>query len=126
MRFSLGIAALATAVVTAAAQVVAAQIRSDNSWVTNPFIAFFGALIITVYAYTSLTRQPHEVKRPELVVGGLGAVVLLASLIPTWLGSQEAGFKLQMTAQMVALVVCLVGLLPPIVRAKASSHQSGG
>ena len=118
MKFSLAVVALATAVVTTVALLVAAAIEPDTAWETNPFIAFIGALLITVYAHNALTRgrTPSNAQR---AVALMSIVVLIIVLVPTWLGGRGLGYQLQMTAQLVALAVCLIGLLPPLVRAKS-------
>jgi hypothetical protein len=124
MRFSLGVAALATAVVTTAAQIVAASIEGDATWITNPYLAFVGGFVITVYAHNALTRGPRRSQRPERLVTVFAVVILVVALLPIWLGGREAGFKIQMTAQFVALALCLVGLLPPIVRARNAADAA--
>lgn len=124
MKFSAGVAVFATAIVTTAAQLVAAQIKSDTTWMTSPFIAFFGAIIVTLYAYKSLNDMAARVPRPDRIMTVLGAIILLVTLLPVWLGGRESGFKIQMTAQIVALVACLIGLLPPLVRARNSADTT--
>lgn len=118
MKFSLAVVALATAVVTTVALLIAAAIEPDTAWETNPFIAFTGALFITVYANNALTKG-RTPTNPQRAVTLMSIVVLIIVLVPTWLGGRGLGYQLQMTAQLVALAVCLIGLLPPLVRAKS-------
>ena len=131
MRFSLGVAALATAIVTTAAQIVAASVSSDTTWLTNPYLAFIGGFVITIYVHNALTRGPRRSRRPERLVTVGAVVIVLIALVPIWLGGRERGFQVQMSAQFIALAVCIVGLLPPLVRARnaaadaASSADTG-
>ena len=122
MKFSLGVAALATAVVTTAALLVAAVIEPDTAWETNPFIAFVGALLITVYANNALTKG-RTPSNPQRAVTMMSIIVLIIVLVPTWLGGRGLGYQLQMTAQFVALAVCLIGLLPPLARAAGTESN---
>ncbi|MEY2975499.1 MAG: hypothetical protein RIR49_1919 [Actinomycetota bacterium] len=124
MRLSLGVAALATAVVTAAAQILVASIESDTTRITNPYLAFLGGFVITIYAHNALTRGPRRSQRPERLVTVFAVVILALALLPIWLGDREAGFKLQMSAQFVALALCLIGLLPPIVKARNAADAA--
>ncbi len=123
MKFSLAVVALATAVVTTVALLVAAAIEPDTAWETNPFIAFIGALLITVYANNALTRgrTPSNAQRAVTLTS---IVVLIIVLVPTWLGGRGFGYQLQMTAQLVALAICLIGLLPPLARAAGEQSHN--
>lgn len=124
MRFSLGVAALATAIVTAAAQILAASISPDTTWLTNPYLAFIGGFVITVYVHNALTRGPRRSRRPERLVTIGAVVIVLIALIPIWLGGRERGFQVQMSAQFIALAVCIAGLLPPLVRTRNAASEA--
>ena len=124
MRFSLGVAALATAIVTAAAQILAASISPDTTWLTNPYLAFIGGFVITVYVHNALTRGPRRSRRPERLVTIGAVLIVLIALIPIWLGGRERGFQVQMSAQFIALAVCIAGLLPPLVRARNAAAEA--
>ena len=124
MRFSLGVAALATAVVTTAAQIVAASVSSDSTWITNPYLAFVGGFVITIYVHNALTRGPRRSRHPERLVTIGAVVIVLIALVPIWLGGREDGYKVQMSAQFLALAVCIVGLVPPLVRARNAAAEA--
>ena len=124
MRFSLGVAALATAIVTTAAQIVAASVSSDSTWLTNPYLAFVGGFVITIYVHNALTRGPRRSTRPERLITVGAVVIVLIALVPIWLGGREDGFKVQMSAQFIALAVCIVGLLPPLIRARNAAADA--
>ena len=124
MRFSLGVAALATAIVTTAAQIVAASVSSDTTWLTNPYLDFTGAFVITIYVHNALTRGPRRSTRPERPITVGAVVIVLIALVPIWLGGREDGFKVQMSAQFLALAVCIVGLMPPLVRARNAAADA--